>query len=515
MRPIIPAVAAALFATGAGACTSTSERVVSAAPAVQVTVDRDRPLTRSHEASNLLVDRDDPSRVYLSNVEMLSGECRFHVSVDGGRTWTRGESPALEPYTRNCVFGAAQPQNVRTELSQATDGTLFYAFQANDPAAGGGRSVLLGRSADRGVSWRTSVVHGAPIAVLGQEAEVNFEAHMAIDPANSRRVYAMWRRNYWNTPPGTTRPTRAWMAVSDDGGATFAPPFMPFESEIGFDGPYPIVVGGELFAFWRERAAAVATGQPPNPTRVLVGVSGDQGRTWRQTEIARALDTSEPIPVYDRDAGRFYVVWHDNRSGDLDVYLSTSTDGATWSEARRLNDDGERNRVGQHYPQVRLARGGRLDVAWYDWRDDPYPAPTTTNAATPLALGSNIGKAQSVYYTSSADGGATWLPNLRINDVLIDRTIGTWNNDYFVVVPVGLAALADGAVVSWSDTRNGNADTETQDIYASRISFDATDDDEGIDGRLIGAGLVGAVLGAGLALCGTVLALRSRSRAAG
>ncbi len=44
--------------------------------------------------------------------------------------------------------------------------------------------------------------------------------------------------------------------------------------------------------------------------------------------IIEADDASELIPAYDRQRGAFHVVWHD-RNGDLDVFFSNSSHGAT------------------------------------------------------------------------------------------------------------------------------------------------------------------------------------------
>src|SRR5436853_4525579 len=91
--------------------------------------DSTRPLARSDEAPSLVVDRDNPRLVYLSDVDLITGACRFSVSLDGGVTWRKESAPQLDPYTRNGAFGSGRPQNVRTELSQGPDGTIFYVFQ--------------------------------------------------------------------------------------------------------------------------------------------------------------------------------------------------------------------------------------------------------------------------------------------------------------------------------------------------------------------------------------------------
>ena len=68
---------------------------------------------------------------------MASGACRFAVSTDRGATWRQENAPVLEPYTKNCAMGYATSQNLRTELIQAPDGTIYNIFQANAPDKNG------------------------------------------------------------------------------------------------------------------------------------------------------------------------------------------------------------------------------------------------------------------------------------------------------------------------------------------------------------------------------------------
>ncbi len=495
--------AACVLAMVAGACGSTAgDGPAKAVPAVQVNRTGEvLPLSRDEEGPALLVDRDDPDTVYLAYSEMTSGACKFSVSTDRGATWRTENAPVLEPFTKNCAMGYATSQNLRTELIQAPDGTIYNVFQANAPDRNGSRSVLLGRSSDGGRSWDTVAIDpGARAPEPGIEMEVNFEGHIAIDPANPRRMYAMWRRSFNRfTPARTTRP---YMAISDDAGASWSAPQLMFERNNGFDGPRPVVVGDRLWAFWRESAPPTPTaGAAPLPsppvTKLFASVSTDEGKTWVDHEITNANDASEPIVQYDRTRGMFHVVWHDNRANELDAYYSSSRDGETWAPPKRLNDDPEGTKYGQHYPQISMSPNGRLDVAWYDWREDPFPPSTVGNGQT-LSLFSNRGKFVQVYLTSSRDGGATWTPNVRVSDVPIDRTIGSWVNNIDVMAPVAVASFDDGAIVAWSDTRNGNAISQTQDIFTGTVTFGDAD-----VRRVTGfqAGFVGVLVGLGLAMC--------------
>ena len=514
MRRRSSVAAAVLLALVGAACSSDSpDGPAEAAANVQVNkFDDVIALNRLHEGAAILIDKDDPDLVYLGNTEMTSGECRFYVSTDRGVNWRQENAPELQPFTRNCAQGGATSQNLRQELQQGPDGTLYNVFQANSPDRNGSRSVMLGRSTDGGRSWETVPIDPGRIAPEpGVEMEVNFEGHLALDPNNPQRIYAMWRRSFnrYPNPPGNP-PTRPIFSVSNDGGDTWATPVVMFEKNSGFDGPRPIVVNERLYAFYRESA-------PPNPgpndpplsepptTKLFVAISTDEGRTWGQhVEIARAQDASEPIPVYDRTRQQFYVVWHDNREQELDAYFSVSKDGTTWSAPKLLNDDTRGTRVGQHYPQIAVSPEGRIDVAWYDWRDDPFPPPTVGTGQT-LSLFSNRGKMASVYLTTSRDGGQTWTRNVKVNDTPIDRTIGSWINNIDVMSPIAIDNDDDGVVIAWSDTRNGNAISQAQDIFTATVTFGEA---EARRVTSLQAGLAGGLFGLGLAMCLAVFLIR-------
>ncbi len=94
------------------------------------------------------------------------------------------------------------------------------------------------------------------------------------------------------------------------------------------------------------------------------------------------------------------------------------------------------------YPLLSVAPNGRVDVAWYDWRND-----------TGLTTDGKKNIFQDVYYASSVDGGLTWAPNLKLNDRAIACHIGV-SQQGGIRVPVGIGSSDEAAYVAWDDTRN-------------------------------------------------------------
>ncbi|MDQ6846706.1 MAG: glycoside hydrolase [Candidatus Dormibacteraeota bacterium] len=510
MCGILTAVSLALVLASCGSSTAaqTSPEVVTA-----VLVNQDKSIARNLEVPVMISDRSDPSTLYLFGVELLTAQCRFYTSTDRGYSWTMGTAPTLTPYT-GCGASGSTPLNFRSSITQASDGTLFIAYTGVDPSAGGSRSILFARSTDKGHNWTTVLVDGAPTKASKGYAELDFEPHIAVDPNNAKHVYIDWRRSYPDDAPATAPPTRAWASSSTDGGVSFSAPALMFDRSINFDPPYPVFVSGTLYASWEESFSAPDANSPTPKTKLFFSSSTDGGKSWTDNIIdqGHSSNVDTPVVLYDTTRSRFDVFWDDDRNGSLNVFYSSSSDGKRWSPAARLDDDKGKGR--DHLlPAMALAPNGRIDVVWYDYRNDPYPAPS----------GGNLGMRNDVYMTSSFDGGTTWTSNIRVNNQLIDRLKGTWNNQYFIEVPPAIASNDTWAVAAWSDTRNGDAHSQTQDFYAAPLAFDATAIPAGFAGATVPgynrtdlivvgliAGIAGLLAGAGLALLLGVRAVRRR-----
>jgi hypothetical protein len=442
--------------------------------------------TRTYSSPMIAVDPENENNVLAVYAEMRTARCGVARSADGGRTWKRLEAaPSLPSYP--FCFTPAGTNVHQGQLAFGRNRTAYLALPGWDVQDGRNFSVLLARSTDLGDTWSTTVVRDArgktPVESNRPVASIAVDTRGPEDT-----VYVGWPlfRSGFPTP---------MMGVSTDGGKTFGEPVSVIGDHFASDearqaalagrptksppfvtqAPTPpeqitadkfggccsrIVLDdkGTIYALWPLATTVVPA---PNSSYYL-SRSTDGGKTFT---VSRAVGPSVTLgnpsirwsPLGGLD-GTLHVAF-DNKvpalQGDRDIYHQSSSDGGrTWTAARMLNDDDPKLLGAQFMPNMNIAPNGRIDIAWWDFRNDTG---TFRN---------------DVYMASSSDNGRSWSPNIRVTNQSIDRKIGPWSNGYDVRQPVGLTATDRYTLAAWDDTRNGDADGEAQDLYGAFVQFE-------------------------------------------
>jgi hypothetical protein len=481
-------------------------------PARQLTTDLSPD--RLYVSPAVAIDPTDPTRVVVAVADARRGGCGLLVSRDAGMTFSpaaqKSFMPAELPHCIQLNFGPA------VQLAFAPEGQLYVATAGSSPAKGHPRGpvdALTIRTTDLGDTSQVSVVErGKEVTYKtaggGTETGISSLGNntVAVDTTNPSRIYRSFRfRTRGPDGQSSGQPDRGRISVSNDGGRTWAPSVDPLE-QLGanvYGSDLPVLAagpGGLVYGLARERLRPPAAGETASTRqRIFLSKSTDGGRTWSATvAFDDGRDLSDPAVAVDLRNGHIYVVFEHMVEGGLEhAFFMVSTDeGRTWSKPMNLVDDGGA-RHNQSVPGVSVAPNGRVDVAWYDFRNDPFFTPG----------GAVKQRWADVYGTSSTDHGRTWVPNYRVNDRSFDTRIGVTFDNEDVRGALGVASTTDMAVVTWADSRAGaSPEFDVEDAYFTRVRFgplSATD--KGFDG---GSALAGGAVG--LALGGLVFLLVSR-----
>lgn len=264
-------------------------------------------------------------------------------SQNGGNSWSRSTSLAL--LQRNDV--QADPWLVLDER-----GRLYYSYV--EVSASGGSKVLVARSDDGGLTWEN------PVRV---DTVQDFADKPSIASDNNGTIYVAY----------TNLLTDIRISRSTDGGATWTAP-VPVSD--GGGNPIGVVVAarpdGHVAVLWQDALVgnilADASSDRGQGWHADVRVNDVPGS---------ALGSSANFPecclptLAANSKGNLFAVWPDHRTGDLDIMASRSDDGGTtWSRNIRVNDDpGTR---WQSNPAVAVDGKDQVHLTWVDNRTGNY-----------------------------------------------------------------------------------------------------------------------------------------------
>jgi hypothetical protein len=378
-------------------------------------------------------------------------------STDGGVNWTSTQLP----FPVSSISGLPLADAFDPTATVDTQGNLFVGHVSTN-GHGGISGLYVHRSTDGGVTWLPEVEVSADPAGAGL-ADPNYRFNdrcqitadrFAASP-HTDNVYIAWikDRGWFNcsTHPGGP-PSDIYVSRSINNGAKFGGVFQINDPNHPLGNmPVPrVAADGTVLVSWLDYNLCVQT---QGVGTIWLDKSTDGGVTWGKDQKVATINlpplnvtTQTPIPSTDAqakgapvlatsptNANELYMVYAADPDGPLpdesDIFLIRSTNqGASWSAPLQLNTDTTPN--DQILPWIDVKPNGTIDVAWYDRRNDPFDV------------------FWDVYVAQSNDGGLSFLPEVRLNDVSFPTAAGgSWMGEY-----MGLAVDSTHAYVAWTSS---------------------------------------------------------------
>jgi photosystem II stability/assembly factor-like uncharacterized protein len=336
---------------------------------------------------------DDLDRVYYSRLE--GPQIVISRSDDAGDTWT----PLV-----NAATGG--PNVDKGSMKSDRDGAVYVAYSEAGRTLNDWK-IRVTRSSDGGLTW-------SPAQALGTGLNL-FAAVVAARPTG--KVWGIWQA------PGSAF-SNIMCAASSNRGETWEAPvrvnpvFGTAASGLTLTPQrlaYPSADSdsrGRLFVAWSD----VTRGE----WDIVVSRSEDDGRTWsapvRVDDSSSGDQWTAALAVDARDT--LHAAWYDTRTGSVNLYYSSSTDGgATWSPNTKVTSQetptATTTRLSE-YIGLAADRNGTAYMAWTDWRDGG-PAiyfasiPGCTAPAAPRASNNGpVGVGEALQLTASTIEGASY-----------------------------------------------------------------------------------------------------------
>jgi len=419
---------------------------VMSAPSVTVHPDLDASNDTIPESETYLaIDPHHPQyMVGASNIDLNGrGQMTYH-SADYGSTWGKTE---LIPTRTNHSDPWAGFDSAGTVYSA----TLDYTSNVT--------AVKFYRSTDHGATWPTQIVVDDSSGNDKELATIDYQA----DSGCRDQIYVGWDNGKAQYVSSTTAPNsgvfRPKTAVQSKG-ATIA-------CDLAV-GPAPTTGG---------RAPAYTVWTSTSQKQINVSKTGDCGASWSgYRKVASTIDSYDygipaqcnrraliyPSIDVDRSTGTrrgwVYVAWSDftavqsngcvlaTDANHSNVWLSHSADGGTtWSAPVLVHANLPRV---DHFNQWMHVddTDGTVHVMWRDTRNDPARKKTD------------------IYYTKSVDGGATFMPEVRVTSAMSDETTAGASPDQYGDYE-GLAAFMSCASPFWTDRRTATP----EEIYTAEV----------------------------------------------
>jgi hypothetical protein len=457
--------------------------VVPAGPASAVPSNINISQRSGNEAEDAIaVNPTDPSNVVAMSTLPGPVSGLFEgVSFDGGLTWTR----------QIIGDGTDQLGEICCDQQLAWDefGNLWMVYLFS----GSSGNVPIAVSTDGGLTFEkvAEVVPTKPkgigptghVGSKGKGASMKGAAS-ADQPSIAAGEGSVWM-SYTSYPAVVVQAAGAEVTGLGQVGDFSTPETVPTSRGVGNFGDTSIGPDGQVMVIYQDQTAGqggarIFTALDPDG----LGSDGfDAPRFFARTRVGgfdylpaqpdRSVDAEANL-AWDRSGGahdgRVYAIWTrevKNESNNMDIMLRHSDDdGATWSSARKLNDDNGTN--SQINPAIAVDQTtGDVAASWYDARRDHGAGGAGDTDGIP-------NDDVQLWATDSMNGGSTFASNFRVSQGTTNASEAVTGSG-FNLGDYTHAAFEDGTFYpAWSDNSNSTGDNpdgtlHELDLYTAKV----------------------------------------------
>lgn len=323
--------------------------------------------------------QDDPaivatdSHIFVAWADQRSGtdhDIYFANSTDGGATWS---DPNVKINTDVGITTQNSPA-----LAVDSNGVIYMVWQDNRDS--NHYDIYFAKSSDGGATWTD------PNIRVNSDATTTNQRDPTIAVDSQGDIYVAWEDQI-------TGNYDINFSKSVNGGDTWSDPSTRINSDVTAEdqrNPYMAVdAQDKIYITWED--------ERNGDWDIYFAISVDGGNTW--TNPNKRVDSDDTFASQNNPTiavglnNIIYVAWHDNRNLDNDIYYAESNDGGnSWTHPNmRVNDDIAGNN--QLNPSIGVDSTVTVFVVWHDDRNsnsDIYFSSLVSKPAPPTADGLGV-----------------------------------------------------------------------------------------------------------------------------
>jgi hypothetical protein len=368
----------------------------------------------------------------------------YAISNDSGATWQNGLLPGLTTFEGAGTNSAVSDTSVIYEVKHGV------WMISSLPISATRIQVAVSRSSDGGASWDNPV-----IVAQGPDLDKDWiTCDNTSTSAHYGNCYMEWDDN------GNSN--QIYMSTSSDGGVTWSAA-AAVSAAHGLGGQPLVQPGGNVIVPFLANSPLIESFSSTNGGASWGNVV--QVATVTDHAVAGGLRTDALPSAQEDAAGNFYVIWQDCRfranCASNDLVMSTSANGATWTQPARIPIDAVSSTVDHFIPGLGIDAATAGSTAHLGLTYYYYPQVNCTAATCALYVG----------FISSSDGGSTWSAATPVAGPMALNWLPSTDSGQMVGDYIATSFAGGNAYGFFAVAKPKSGSTFNETIYTTQMGF--------------------------------------------